>query len=76
MDACHMENHNLPRTQERPIKKLLWDQLLLFSVQFYKRMFYSRHIFSCKNYYSKFIHADYATSLSRKNCLKIHHIIV
>lgn len=68
--------HNLLRTEERAIKKLLGDQFILSNVQFYKRMFYSGHIFSCKNYSSKFIHGDYAVTLTNKKCAEIHHIVV
>ncbi|GBO19073.1 hypothetical protein AVEN_29304-1 [Araneus ventricosus] len=67
---------NLLRTEEKAILKLLGDQLISTRVQFYNRMCYLGHIFSCKDYCSKFIHADYAVSLSSRNCVEIHRIIV
>lgn len=70
------QQHNLLRTEERAIKKLLGDQFKLSHVQSYKRMCYSGHIFSCKNYCTNFIHADYAVALSNKNYIEIHHIFV
>lgn len=70
------KHQNLLRTQERAIKKLLGDQCILSSVQFYKRIFYSGRIFSSKHYSSKFAHADYAVSLANKKCAEIHHIVV
>ncbi|GBN13443.1 hypothetical protein AVEN_116184-1 [Araneus ventricosus] len=67
---------NLLRDEERAILKQLGDQHISPRVQFYKRMCYSGHIFSCKDYCSKFIHADYSVLSSSRNCVEIHHIIV
>lgn len=65
------------RTEEKAVKQLLGEQNLVLSrVQFYERMYYSGHIFSTKSYSSKFIQADYAVSISTKNCVEINNIVV